>query len=41
MLVGRQAPASTNIEDWTHVTISTGLAATPSNGTVACVQSGA
>jgi hypothetical protein len=28
-------------EDWTHVTISTGLAATPSSGGVTCVQRGA
>jgi len=28
-------------EDWTHITISTGLAAIPQKGDVACVQRGA
>jgi len=43
MPVGGPAPTSANIGrlDTRHVTISTGLAATPSSGVVACVQWGA
>ena len=41
MPVGRPAPASNKSEDWTHITISTGLAAVTRNGDVTCSAKGA